>query len=87
MAGAIYILCFVTSSLCALMLGRSWRRTGAGLLFWSAASFSLLAFNNLLVVVDLMVVGPDVDLQVPRMIVNLVAVAVLLFGFIWNGDD
>ena len=87
MAGAIYILCFVTSSLCALMLGRSWRRTGAGLLFWSAAFFSLLAFNNLLLVMDLMVFGSDIDLQVPRMIVSLVAVAVLLFGFIWNSDD
>lgn len=87
MAGAIYILCFVTSSLCAVMLGRSWRRTRATLLFWSALSFSLLAFNNLLLVVDLLVLGPDIDLQVPRMIMNLVAVAILLYGFIWNGED
>jgi hypothetical protein len=83
---AIYILCLVMSSLCAFMLGRSYRLTGAKLLLWSALSFVLFAGANLLLVLDLLVIS-RVDLQIPRALLNLVAISVLLFGFIWNGED
>lgn len=83
----IYILCCLASGLCAIMLGRSWHRTRVSLLFWSAASFLLFAAANLLLVVDLIITGPDVNLQLPRMILNLAGVSVLLFGFIWSGEE
>lgn len=82
----IYVLCFLASTLCAVMLGRSYRETGARLLFWSAVSFVLLASSNLFLVLDLMVIR-SIDLQLPRMALNLAAVSTLLFGFIWNGED
>jgi hypothetical protein len=84
---AVYLLCFATSSACALLLARSYRRTGARLLLWSSLCFFLLAANNLVVVLDLLVV-PQHDLRLVRLSLSLSAVAVLLFGFIWDmGED
>lgn len=85
-APAVYLLCFFTSTICAVMLGRSFHRTRAKLLFWSALCFSLLALNNLLLVLDL-VVFPKADLALPRGLVSLAAVATLLFGFIWDAEE
>jgi hypothetical protein len=80
---AVYTLCFLTSTACAWLLGRSYARTRARLLLWSAACFGLLAVNNLLLVVDL-VVFPDLDLRLARLLLALAAVAVIIFGFIWD---
>lgn len=80
---AVYLLCFATSASCALLLGRNYLRTRARLLLWSAACFLLLAFNNFVVVVDLLLI-PEVDFSVARIILSLAAVSVLLFGFIWD---
>ncbi len=84
-APAVYLLCFVASVICAYMLSRSFRRAPNGLLFWSAACFWLLAANNLLLVLDLLVYLPD--LAIPRLLLSLAAVCTLLFGFIWNGAE
>jgi len=86
-AAAVYLLCFATSLVCAAMLGRSYRRSAAKLLFWSSACFGLLALGNLVMVLDLLVIGDTIDLQIPRLLLNLAAVSTLLFGFIWNGED
>lgn len=85
-APAVYLLCFFTSSICAVMLGRSFHRTRARLLFWSALCFGLFALNNLLLVLDL-VVFPTIDLALERGLVSLAAVATLLFGFIWDAEE
>jgi len=83
---AVYLLCFITSTVCAYLLGASYRRTRAPLLMWSALCFFLLALNNLILVIDLLVVR-SVDLQVPRLLLSLAAVSTLLFGFIWTEGD
>ena len=84
---AVYLLCFATSSACAFLLMRNYRRTGARLLMWSAWCFILLAANNLLVVVDLVVLSEAVTLRLPRVALSLMAVAVLLFGFVWDMEE
>ena len=81
----VYLLCFATSTLCAFLLGRSFRRTRARLLFWSALCFGLLALVNFVVVLD-MLVYPEIDFRPIRLWLSVVAVAVLLFGFIWDED-
>lgn len=83
---AVYILCFVTSSACAFLLGRSYRSSGARLLLWSAACFALLAANNLLLVLDLLVF-PEVNLRIARLLMALAAVIVLIVGFIWDSES
>ena len=84
--GAVYLLCFLTSSACAVLLARSWSRTRARLLLWSALCFLFLAFNNLAVIVDLLVL-PDRNFSILRVALSLSAVSLLLLGLIWGADD
>lgn len=84
--GIVYVLCFATSAACAWLLGRSFQRVGARVLFWSALCFGLLAVNNLLLVVDLLLI-PSVQLRFPRALVALAAASVLLFGFVWDLEE
>ncbi len=79
----VYLLCFVTSLSCCLLLIRSYRRTRSKVLLWTAACFVLLAIDNLLVVFDLILL-PNVDLSVPRLLATLLAVSTLIIGFVWE---
>ena len=83
---AVYLLCFATSGACAILLARSYRRTGARLLFWSGLCFLFLAANNLVVIFDLLVL-PQFDFRLARHLLSLAALGVLLFGFIWDLED
>ena len=79
----IYLLCVFTSSLCAWLLITAFLRHRQSLLLWSALCFSLLAINNLLVFVDLVVL-PQMDLSLARSMTALAAGVLLLCGFIWG---
>jgi hypothetical protein len=79
----IYLLCLATSVICAYLLVRSYLTTRSKLLLYSASCFVLLAVNNLLVVIDLVVL-PSVNLIPFRQLAAIGAVGVLLFGFIWE---
>ncbi|HEV7137592.1 MAG TPA: DUF5985 family protein [Steroidobacteraceae bacterium] len=85
-AAIIYLLCFLTSAACAWMLARSYSRNGTSLLLWSSISFSFLAANNLALVLDL-VVWPDVDLRLARLLLSLAAAASLIWGFVWQVEE
>lgn len=85
MAEAVYLLCTVTSSLCAVLLLRAYTRTGTRLLLWSGLCFLGLALNNALLVVDLMIV-PDTDLSTWRLVPAVLGVALLLHGLIWESE-
>lgn len=87
LASLVYLLCFLTSSACAFLLGRAHRRAPAPLLLWSAICFSFLAAGNLMLVVDLLLLPDDVDLRVPRTLLALGGAVTLLFGFIWAEED
>jgi ABC-type glycerol-3-phosphate transport system permease component len=79
----IYLLCVATSLLCAYLLARAYRRGRTRLLIWSALCFALLAVNNLVLAVDVLLL-PTIDLGLLQLATSLAAVAVLLFGFIWE---
>lgn len=83
---AVYILCFITSTACALLLVRSYLRTRARLLLWSGLCFVFLGLNNMFVVVDLLLI-PQVSFQLPRLMLSLCAAGVLLFGFVWDLEE
>lgn len=86
MAFAIYTLCALTSIVCFVLLWRSWRRSGARLLFWSALCFAALSVNNVLLVADRVIWPLEVDLGIPRLLAALAAVLLLLFGLVWEED-
>ncbi len=81
----VYLLCTITSALCAWLLMVSYRRSRQALLLWSSLCFCLLSVNSLLVFVDIIVL-PKIDLSSLRLATSLVAVSVLLYGFIWEID-
>ena len=83
---AVYLLCLVTSIICAMLLARSYVRTRMRLLLWSALCFTFLALNNLIVVIDILVLPTLVDLSLLRLVASLVAVSVLLYGFVWESE-
>jgi hypothetical protein len=84
-AQTIYTLCTLTSLACAWLLFSSYRRTRHRLLFWSGACFAVMTLNNILLVLDKLVL-PDVDLVPARLVSALVAVALLLFGLIYEKE-
>ncbi len=80
MAEVVYILCFLTSSLCAVLLARSYRAQRTRLLLWSTLGFVGLAVNNALLVTDLLIVPTAVDLSLARAGTALAAIVLLLIG-------
>lgn len=85
MAPIIYLLCAVAAFLCAFLLLRGYRRGRYRLLLWSGLCFAGLTLNNLILVLD-KVVLPDADLSIWRTSVALIAMAVLLYGLIWEAE-
>jgi hypothetical protein len=81
----IYTLCLLTSASCAWLLMRSYARNRTRLLLWSALCFLLLAINNLFVVIDLVLIE-SIDFAVFRHVFTLMAISILLYGFIWELD-
>jgi uncharacterized membrane protein YdjX (TVP38/TMEM64 family) len=82
----VYLLSFLTSALCSFLLARSYVRTRTRLLLWSASCFLFLAFNNLVVIVDMLLI-PQNNFSVLRVALSLVGVSLLLFGLVWDGEE
>ena len=85
MAEAVYALCAVASLTCAILLHRGWAGSRHGLLLWAAACFWLLALNNVLLFVDV-VIADDVDLTLARRATAATAPMVFLLGLIWSDE-
>lgn len=82
-AEAVYILCAITSGLCAVMLLRKYRDNHTRLLMWSCLCFVGLAINNVFLFIDLIVV-PEIDLSTLRMLPALIGLGILITGFVWD---
>ena len=82
---AIYALCVFTSIACTVLLLRSYARTGARLLLWTALCFVGLSLNNIVLFFDVLVV-PNIDLSAWRTLTSFAGVSVLLYGFIWETE-
>ena len=85
MAALIYSLCALTGLTCAILLLRSYQKTGVGLLLWSALCFVGLTTSNVFLVLD-RIVFPNIDFSVPRLAAALVGLLLLLFGLIWGNE-
>ncbi len=80
----VYLLCVATSAACAWFLMKTFAATGARLLLWSGLCFLCLAGNNALLILDLLVFPDMFDLRIPRHLLAFSAVAILLYGFVWD---
>lgn len=83
MEGGVYILCAVTAIGCSFLLFRGFIRSRSKLLLWCGLFFGTLAFENMMLFVDFIVV-PDTDLALIRRTIPLIGVGLLLYGLIFD---
>jgi len=81
MLSVLYVVCALTSLVCAVLLLRGWARSRTLLLLWTGICFLALTLDNVVLVLDL-IVFPDVDLRPVRDSAALIGMALLLFGLI-----
>jgi hypothetical protein len=82
---SLYGLAIVSSLACTVLLARGYVRRRLRLLMWSAICFAGLTVNNIALFVDL-VIFPDADLRLLRLIPALAGMMCLLYGFIWDAE-
>jgi hypothetical protein len=82
---ALYVVAILSSGACAVLLFRGYLRRRIRLLMWSGVCFIGLTVNNVALFVDL-VIFPDLDLRLARLIPALVGMTLLLYGFVWDSD-
>lgn len=85
MAAAVYILGTVVAIACGALLLRGYLHGRQKLLLWSSICFFGLGASNFLVFLDL-IVFPDIDLYLPRLLTAAIAMLFLLYGLIWEGE-
>jgi uncharacterized protein DUF5985 len=85
MGPAVYILGALTTLVCALLLIRGYFRSRAKLLLWSSLCFFGLTISNLLIFADL-ILFPNVDLYFWRLTSAALAMIVMVYGLIWEGE-
>ncbi|HEY0141080.1 MAG TPA: DUF5985 family protein [Thermoanaerobaculia bacterium] len=83
LANVIFILCAITSAICAGLLLRGYSKSRVRLLFWSGLCFVGLCLNNILLIVDLRVV-PELDLSMWRTVPAVIGVGLLIYGLVWE---
>jgi len=86
MAPMVYLLGVLTTAACAILLLRGYARGKKKLLLWSGLCFAGLALSNLLIFVDLVLI-PNVDLYRYRLVTAVIAMAMLLYGLIWESKS
>jgi len=83
-AAAVYVLCALTSLACAVLLLRAYQARAVRLLLWSGLAFVGFTLGNTMLVVDRLVIGPQVDLSFWRSLPVLAGLAVLVYGMVWD---
>ncbi|MCI0745936.1 MAG: DUF5985 family protein [Verrucomicrobia subdivision 3 bacterium] len=81
MGEAVYILCGLTSALCAILLFRNYRASRVPLVLWTGICFLALTATNILLFVDL-VLFPSLDMSTLRVALSLAGVGALLYELI-----
>ena len=85
MAEVVYLLCAATSVACAVLLLRGYGRTRTPLLLWSGLCFVGLGLNNVVLAIVLMVI-PDTDLSIWRLVPAAAGILLLLYGLVWEAE-
>lgn len=82
-AAAVYLLCALTSLVCAVLLLRAFGRSRSRLLLWSGLCFVWFTLNNILLFVNLELV-PETDLSLARSGTAFVGALTLLAALVWE---
>jgi hypothetical protein len=87
MAPFVYMLCTLTSLLCAVLLLRGYMRGRKRLLLWSGLCFAGLTLSNGLMFIDLAALPASVDLYMPRLVTAAAAMLLLVYGLVWDTGE
>ena len=83
MAAFVYIMCTITSTICAVLLLREYRRTASRVLLWCGLAFVGFTVSNALVFTDVFLV-PTINLATVRALANWMATTVLVVALVWD---
>lgn len=86
MGPIIYVLGTLTTLLCAVLLLRGYLRGRRKLLLWSSLCFAGMTLSNALLFIDLVLIPQAVNLYVLRLGTAAVAMALLLYGLVWESE-
>ena len=86
MAAIVYVLGALTTLTCAILLLKAYARVRRRLLLWSGLCFIGLTLSNTLLCIDLILTPPELSLYVWRLATAAGAMALLLYGLIWEGE-
>jgi hypothetical protein len=67
------------------LLGRGYFEQGIRLLKWGALFFAGLTVNNIVLFIDVVML-PDIDLRLARLIPTLIGVSCLVYGLLWDSE-
>ena len=81
----LLLLAVLTSGACCALLFRGYARSRVRLLLWSALCFVFFTLNNVILFADLVML-PEMDLRLYRIVLALAGIACLLYAFIWEAE-
>ena len=84
-ATTVYILGALVTLACSVLLMRGYIHGRQKLLLWSGLCFFGLSLSNVFVFCDL-VAFPDINFYPTRLFTAAIAMLLLIFGLIWEGD-
>ena len=83
----VNVLGTVVSGLCAILLLRAYAAVRKRLLLWAGLCFAVLSASNGIVVLDLSITPPEVDLYRWRLAGAAAAMLLLVYGLIFESDQ
>lgn len=86
MAALVYLLGTLVTLVCAVLLLRSYAKVRTPLLLWSGLCFAVLTLSNVLLFVDLVLLGPGVSLYVARLATAALGMMLLLYGLVFESE-
>lgn len=81
---AVYSLCALTCLLCTVLLLRGYREDRQRLQLLMSLCFAGMTVNNVLLPIDKVWTGTDIDLSIVRSAVGFASMAALLLILIWE---
>ena len=80
-AKTVFLLCALTSLLCAILLLRGYSRRSVRLLLWSGLCFVCFFLSNVMLFLDRFI-WPTIDLSLIHMGLTLLGLALLVHGLV-----
>jgi hypothetical protein len=86
MAEPVYVLGVLVTALCAVLLLRAYASAGPRRLLWSGLCFAGLTISNVLLFVDLVILGDATSLYTWRLATAAFSMLLLVYGLIMESD-